>query len=514
MNRVVWFLLFLSFSSFGQQNNLSIHSYYKDQLFKPSIAEKYSHSSFLPIRESQVPLLYILRDSSKQYYWITQKLYKEHLFEIQGDGYQINLSPLADISVGRDFGDTSSRKLFNNTRGILIEVDLFGKLSLSTSYYENQNRFTNYETDYYKTIGERYPDEDSTYHIENAIVPGSARTKPFKDDGFDYGYAIGNVVYAPNKSLSFSMGNNHSFVGNGYRSLFLSDNSVPSTYFRTDIQLKNKIHYTIYRSKQFNLLRRPFRTTVEAYYEPKLYSSQYLEIPIGKKVRFSLFEGSMWSLGDSVTYRPVDGAYFVPIPFVANTIVNNSNLIQTIHGVQLSTNIQNVQVYSQLAISNWSTEKAAFQIGFRWYDWFKIPETFLQFEFNEVPTGVYNSSNARINYTNYNLPFAHPKGQGFREIIGRVSYTKKRFYLDLKSVFYEVQDYVSGDLVVANENTKIRDGNIFIQQSELGYRFNTKLNLCGFVRHLSRTATYEPGIKTSAVMVGIATNLIHHYNDF
>ncbi len=509
---VIGIFLFPLFS-IGQQSFLPLHSYFKDELWR-NRATSYTGGSFLPINEADYHLNSIIRDSSLQYYLIAQKLYKEYLVEIKGEGYKINLSPILDVSVGKDYADSLDRKLFNNTRGLLIQVNLLDKISFYTSYYENQNRFTQYENIYYSSLGERYPDPDSTYHIENGVVPGAARTKPFKVDGYDYGYAIGNVVYRAKPNLQFSMGNNTSFIGKGYRSLFLSDNSVPSTYFRTDLQLGKRISYTIHRSKVINLLRRPYRTTVESYYEPKLFSSQFLTAKLSEKVQISFFEGSMWSLGDSVSYRSVDGAYYLPLPFLASSIVNNPNLVHSINGFQLEATIFNSQFYSQIAVQNWNFDRALFQAGVRKYHRILSSENMLQLEFNSVPKNIYQTSNSRINYTVYNLPFAHPKGQGFQEYILRYTANYKRYYLDIKSIYYELSHYASGDLIVANNKLITSNGSAFHQQLEAGYRFNKKLNFTAFIKYTYRESNSDNWPKSSNILVGIRTGLLNHYNDF
>ncbi|MBU2018788.1 MAG: hypothetical protein KJ941_04000, partial [Bacteroidetes bacterium] len=116
--RAFSFLLILSISQgfFAQQNLEPIDSYHKDQLWNKAPET----SSFLPIPQSRFDLRNSLRDSSRQYYWITQKLFKEYLFEIKGDGYRIDITPVLNIARGKDRADSNLRSLFDNTRGVQI----------------------------------------------------------------------------------------------------------------------------------------------------------------------------------------------------------------------------------------------------------------------------------------------------------------------------------------------------------------------------------------------------------
>lgn len=222
----------------------------------------------------------------------------------------------------------------------------------------------------------------------------------------------------------------------------------------------------------------------------------------------------MWSLGDSVSYRPVDAAYFVPIPFVSNFLTSDQNLRNSLHGLQAEYSFKTLRFYSQLAIREWNMDYVAAQIGFRYYQAFSLKNSMFQLEYNNVPKNVYTSSNARINYAQYNLPFAHPKGEGFQEIIGRFTYTFKRIYVDLKTVSYQLRKYREGSLLVDNPNNNEVSGSILHQQTEIGYRFNQKVNLTAFVRHVHRSASYAGEPTNSFIMVGISTGIINHYNDF
>ena len=205
-------LLIIAIQSFAQQNTQLLHSYFKDQLFNNSRSEVYVGSSFLPVIESEYNINYIIRDSSKQYYDFTEVLFKKHLLEAKGENYKLTISPIFDFAMGKDLKDTTHSTLFQNTRGLFIEGDLLKNFSFMTSVYENQSRFNQYETSYYSSLGEMYP-QGTNYITQNAVIPGAGRTKPFKTNGFDYAYAIGNIVYRPIQALAVIAGNSAQFIG-------------------------------------------------------------------------------------------------------------------------------------------------------------------------------------------------------------------------------------------------------------------------------------------------------------
>ena len=363
-------ILFLSFalaaSCFGQHNFLSLHSFYKDQIFANKLVKPFNEGSFFPITESTYNLIPAINDSSKQYYTATHILFQKHLLEIRGDDYYITIDPIIIGSMGKNLNDTNVRTLFQNTRGIHVEADLFKNFSFSTSLYENQARFNHYESNYYSSVGELYPNTSSGYNSQNAVVPGAARTKPFKNDAFDYAYAVGYFVYSPIKPIQISLGNNPQFVGEGHRSLLLSDNSINSPYFRINWKLSPNFNFTYLRSKHTNLMRRPNSSSVESYYESKGYSVNYLTYKPTDKINVSLFESGNWNRGDSITSTSSHPLYYNPIPLIAGLALEGKNEVSSILGINVGWQLLDKhRIYGQVAFTDFNTKKAAVQFGYR-----------------------------------------------------------------------------------------------------------------------------------------------------
>lgn len=501
--------------SFGQQNVLPLHSFYKDQLFSNSLAKPYNEGSFLPVNEDDYDLLPAILDSTPRYYTVTDILYRKHLIEISGKDCYITISPAANVSYGTDFSDTADRTLMQNTRGVFVEGDLFKKFSFSTSFYENQARFTAYETNYYASVGERYQNSTGEYFEQNAVIPGAGRTKDFKDDGYDYAFAVGYFSYLPIKQLRVTAGNNPQFIGDGHRSLLLSDNSYAAPYFRLDWKISPKFNFTYYRSRLINLLRRSVSSSAEVYYETKGHSVNYFTYKPNEKMSISLFEGSIWNRGDSLTSTTSHPLYYNPVPFVSSLILDGKNEVVSLLGINANYQVgDNHRVYGQLAMNDWNTSKIGYQLGYRGYNFFGLNDFMLQLEFNHVPAQMYESANPRLNYSHYNLPLAHTKGSGFREMILRANYEYNHWFVDAKSVFYILNDYAQDAHLALYESEPTVDGAIFYQALEVGYRFNRKMNLSIFGRWRYRI-TSQAGIPTAnTVQIGMRTALTNHYDDF
>lgn len=515
MRILIVILLFLGVHfSYSQQNTVLLHSFYKDQLFNTKNSHYSTGSGFLPVLEGDVHSDRWLRDSSVQYYDGGERIFKQHLFEFKGDDYHLSISPIVDFSIGKDFSDTAKKRLFQNTRGIFIEGDLMKNFSFSTSIYENQARFTRYESSFYQSIGELYPNQTTgIYTTQNAVIPGSARSKPFKEDAFDYAYAVGNIVYRPWQQLAISAGNTSQFIGDGYRSVLLSDNALPAPFVRLDYKINTRWEFNYLRMRSMNFMRKAVYNTVEAFYETKGTSVNYLTFRATDKLAISLFESVVWYRGDSITSSPINPLYFNPIPVINGLIVKDSQASQLL-GLNVSlVASENQRFYGQFVVSNFSLSHFAAQVGYRNY-FGKKCFSMIQVEYNYATKDMYVASNIRLNYTHGNVAMAHPKGNSFHEIILRYSYDKKRWYAGFRTNLYLLKDYRSTALLSVPKEQLAIDGTIILHHVECGYRVNRKMNLCFFVSGDFRYGSAADPSMTSALNFGLRTAINNRYSDF
>ena len=513
--RLLIICFLVSIFSYAQQNTVSLHSFYKDHLYANKSDQAYNEGSFLPVLESDYDVLGLINDSAPMYYKVTNIIFQKHLIEINAKDCYLTISPLANLFYGRDLGDTSGQNITQNTRGVIVEGDLFKKFSFATSFYENQSRFMRYETAYYESLGERYIGSDSLYAPQNAVVPGAGRTKPFKTIGFDYAYATGYFAYSPIKQLQIIAGNNQQFIGDGHRSLLLSDNSYNAPYLRVNWKMHSKWSIVYHRSRLINLLRRPEGSSAESYYEPKGFSVNYFTYKPNRNISISLFEGGVWNRGDSIESKFSHPLYYNPVPFVSSLILSDGQELSSLHGLNIGAQLhRNHRVYGQLALTDFNAASLAFQVGYRGYRFFGLNDLMLQMEYNYVPSSAYQArSNNRLNYSHYHLPLAHVKGSGFQELILRMNYEIERVYFDIHNVLYWLQDYQFDRHLPIPTATASVNGNTFFHRTEIGYRMNRKINLDFFVNWTFRSESGQD-MPVNAFGAGLRTGLTNHYNDF
>lgn len=527
-------LLAFSYSK-AQQRFYPLQSFYKDRLFHQVVDAKdslyphkkkifrYSGACFFPETEKNTFAVNEITDHKKRKNWFARKLFNEHFFEIKGKNYRISIDPLINFSLGKDLKDKTLPFTYQNTRGFQIKGEIGKKFSFITNLRENQQKFVAYQTNYIQKHGELFP-KDASYFVKNGFVPGAARTKPFKKGGFDFAYVTGAISYAPMKHLTISLGNNMHFVGAGYRSLLLSDNSANFPYLQFSYKINDQLSGEVLYAQQINLVRTLRNSTPEALFEKKGYTVHYFTYKPIATLSLSFFEGTTWSRGDSLKSQRVNAWYYNPIPVLSTAVLGTqSKWSNTVLGLNiLYTAPANLAFYGQFAINQINSFDPAYQIGIRWSEPFDVKNLFLQAEWNHVPESFYKSPIARMNYTHNNLPLAHPFGSGFSENVIRINYEWKKIAINYKSnIYFTTNDVTNSQLGMPiypqiNFTKGLREsGTLLLQQIDLAYRFNRSNNLEFYITTLYRKGFFDnyEG-ETWYFGIGIRTNLNNQYFDF
>jgi hypothetical protein len=188
------------------------------------------HTSFKPIIKSDFnfDVDSILESQIQSDYsdWYLRKIFSEHFFLLKGEDYRVVASPIINLTSGKEF--IQEKNTFTNTRGFIIEGDLGDKISFFSSFAENQSIF---------------PDYLDAQIRKNRVVPGQGYQRDFKKTGFDYAMSSGYVSYSTSKIFVVQFGHGKHFIGDGYRSLLLSDNTFNYPYLRIQTTFW-KVQYT------------------------------------------------------------------------------------------------------------------------------------------------------------------------------------------------------------------------------------------------------------------------------
>lgn len=467
--------------------------------------------------------------------WAGQKLWNEHLVQLQSDDYWFTIDPIFDLEVGKDT-DAEFSSTYNNTRGFLVQGGLGEKFNFYASVFESQGRFADYVNRYAETLKAFGPDP--------AIIPGRGIAKRFKTDSYDYPVAEAYMSYAPAKFVNVQFGHGKNFIGDGYRSLLLSDVASPHPFLKLNTKFW-KIKYT----NTWMWLRdvRP-EVTEDGAFLTKYMANHYLSWNVSKRFNLGLFESVIWTSSNN---RGFDVNYLNPIIFYrAIEFETGQDAGNAVIGATAKYKWNdNVNLYSQFVLDEFSLadvkagekswkNKFGYQLGVKYFNAFKVENLLLQFEYNRVRPYTYSHNTIATNYGHNNQSMAHLWGANFSEAIFIGRYHYKRWFADAKLVFgvrgldfntdtdtfsygadiyknYNDRPFDSGVEVGQGLKTKIFNGNL-----QAGYVLNPASNLKLFtditVRNFNPDATTDATFKNSTVWFnfGIRTDLFNWYFDY
>jgi hypothetical protein len=513
----------LSFHSFtlvfAQPNRLEMHYIEKarNQAYF-SNDSAITHTGIYPFVLSQQQLdsftvyqsqLFNLKQYKRKF---ARKSFNESLLAIDTGEFKLYVDPEINFQVGNDRLDPFNRRIYTNTRGFRVRGSVGKSLSFYSSFYENQAFF---------------PEYLSAYVREQGVVPGSGRTKNFKVGGFDYAMVNGLVSYRALDNWTLSFGHDKLFVGNGYRSMVLSDNAFNYPLLRSDLHFfKRKLSYTNVFMALSSLQRIPATFSTEAQFIRKAGSMHLLSFAPNKYIQFSFFENIIWQRWDSTQGTLAQNPLFFNPVLFTNTAVYGlqSSNPKVLGGINLKiTPIKNIVLYGQFVADDVSKNRFAYQGGFSYFDAFSIPNLYVQAEFNEARPFTYTNQNQVLNYSHYSNPLAHPAGAGFKEWVAIIDYRVKRIGLHYKLNYYEFNrdslGLFAGKNIFISENNTLPIANIGtyqqVHEASLSYLINPASGLqiqCGvLVRNFGDN---NPLTNTQWFFISLRTHLYNTYFDF
>ncbi|MDX1543503.1 MAG: gliding motility protein RemB [Christiangramia sp.] len=468
--------------------------------------------------------------------WAGRKLWNEHMVRFQTDDYWFTLDPGFDLQIGKDFEQEDHEFTYNNGRQFIVQGGLGKKFNFYSVIYESQGRFAEYYNRYAESIRPAGGDP--------AIVPGRGIAKTFMDEGYDYPVAEGYLSFSPAEFLNIQFGHGNNFIGDGYRSLLLSDNPSPYPYL--------KLNTTFWKIKYTNtwMSLRDVRPAVvnSGSFRTKYIANHYLSWNVTKRLNLGFFESVMWENDND---RGFDLNYLNPVIFYRAiefaTGADGGNAIIGLTGKYKFSD--RAYAYGQWLIDEFSSgdvfggegswkNKLGFQLGLKYFDAFKVDDLYLQAEYNQVRPYTYSHNSISLNYGHNNQSMAHLWGANFREFIGIARYKWDRWYGSAKMIFgkrgfdftdfgsksnYGLDIYRTEDDRPFEKGVKIGQGNTtnsFYTEVEAGYIVNPTTNLKLFASFIYRD--FNPQSNTPAnfenstawINFGLRTDIFNWYFDY
>lgn len=520
MHMIIFIAIFCSpFILKAQQKNVPLNRFFSQEVERAYIGDstEFIHMASKPYLESQLDISRVeglRKDTTKVYFTGAGKLFKQHLFSIKKDDYFLAIDPLFDFSYGDDLSDTTAyatRKLFMNQRGLQFIGDIGKQFSFQTSFYETQTLVPLYLQRQVSASG---------------VFPGFGRTKVYKVSGFDFGMSNGWVSYTPRSWINIQFGQGKNFIGNGYRSLLLSDAAFSYPYIKTLLTSTNKKwqYSAMYTSLQ-TLERLPKGEVPEALFKRKGGSFNYLSWVPTPGIEFGFFEGIIWERYDSTGTKPQPYGGYIPVIGV-NTLLNGyGNVNHVITGLNARIRItKHSFAYGQFVTDAISSGRFGYQLGLKYFD-LGVKNLDVQVEWNSLASNLYTSHYSLQSYAHMNQPLGHPSGPATQELVAIANYRKHRYIGQIK--FNHIQHSAGPDGNWSNDPDAIQI-NIapwpmqYVQQIDIsaGLYVNTVTNLQLLVGYTGRTDHTDYNwmndvtLRTDYLYVSLRTNLINRYSDF
>lgn len=470
---------------------------------------------------------------------VENKIFKESLFIVKdsSDKFYLTIDPLFNFEFGKDLVDTSGEKLYKNTRGFLVRGSIGKKFAFESSFYENQATYAKYIDNYIDGTNDLFP-QSANYQYD--VVPGQGRAKKFKKNGYDYAMTSGYVSYSPIKMFNIQVGHGKHFVGDGYRSLLLSDNAFNYPYARITTTYKN-IQYTNLYTSFMNLTDGGVKTppNVERLFQKKIGSFQFLSANLFHRLQLGLFQGMIWEAADNVNRQHTNFHTYDPVIGVSALAYGLNNKNNVLIGATLKLKIsKSISLYGQFMMDDMTLyadhkkNKYGYQAGFKYFDLFTVKNLHIQAEYNSVRPYAYAAENPYQSYTHYNQALAHPLGANFTEMVGFINYRLRDFFIQIKAnyavkgndstsmnfggnIFKSDNTFVIAQSLDNIHTTQGLKTTIMTQDIHIGYLVNPSTNfniVLGFTNRIEKTE--KTSSATQFVYFGVRTSLANFYYDF
>jgi len=389
-----------------------------------------------------------------------------HFYEYKSKSFEILVNTISDFRGGHEASD--GRFIFLNSRGL----DFWGKLDnrfyFYASIFENQSNFLNYIENFVE---------------EKKAIPGYGHFRSYESStisalrGYDYANSRAYLGYKVSEHTELELGHGNHFIGNGIRSLLLSDFSHNYFYLRFAVKVWKLNYQSIVAELSPISSIQTFGNTV---LPKKYFATHYLSMKLSPRFELGLFESVVFSRQDQfefqylnpvILYRTVEALFDSPdnllLGFNMNWFAGKKSSFYT---QLLLDELRSSEIF---AGKGWWGNKWAYQLGFKTFDLFTVNNLDLRMEYNRVRPFTYSHNvglddfpqQSATSYSHFNQALAHPLGSNFSEFIVRLKYKPIPVLTTRLQYFYAKQgrniDGINyGSDILVNNSTRNDDFNI------------------------------------------------------
>lgn len=357
--------------------------------------------------------------------------HKAALYDVNVPELRLVVNPVSYLKL--EYDRNQKGFAYINNRGIELRGTLGKHVSFYTEVCDEIQRLNTWNLQYQR---------------QNNVVSGFTfwqnSQKGFTDTStYNYWVNSGYISIQAGKVFDIQFGHGRNFLGNGYRSLILSDFSPDNLFLRLNTRVW-KINYTNIWGEMYDYTPFVNRAFIKRHY----FATTHASVNVTKRLNIGLVQSISFQRDSGHASRGYDLQYLNPIIFYKPIENSLNSPDKAIVGMDFKYNFaRHVSVYGQYMISEinvdqlfsgkgWWGNKQAVQIGAKYIDMFGLSNLDLQVEMNQAAPYMYTSFDAKNAYVNFNQNMAHPTGANFREFIGIVRYQPvNKLFIMAKGIF-------------------------------------------------------------------------------
>lgn len=346
-----------------------------------------------------------------------------HMYAVNTKKFTLRVEPLLNLQYGH--ANDKIEGLYQNTRGILLRGNINRAIGFYTALTDNQ---------------ERDPEYVQGWVRQHHAVPSAGFFKNFKKDGYDYFDMKGGITFRAAKYINFQFAYDKLFIGNGLRSLYLSDFSNSYLFMRLNTRLW-KFDYEMIIAETMQSVPQVGREIKHKNY----MAIHHLSTQLTRWINVGFYENVLENGKGGLQL-----SYLNPMIFYRAAESNLGAAGKVNIGIDIKSNInKNIQLYSQLLFNEFHinelvhynrgawVNKQALQLGAKYINVLGIPNLDFQAEINWIRPFTYTNYDSVTNLTHYNQPLAHPLEANVRELASVINYQPvPKLYLKAKVDYF------------------------------------------------------------------------------
>lgn len=375
----------------------------------------------------------------------SQRQPEKKLMSWTGDSYKFRVVPIAGLTPGFAKGQNlTSGFTYSVLGGARLEASIKEKFYLQVDgVYGSQNP----------------PSYLASIYDSLTVVPGFGLDKNL---GREYlirqlGFA---AAYRLSKNFTLVTGRGKNFLGEGYRSIYLSDFASNNNYLKLDVnvwKLRYQVIYNEYRHPA-NYPAATFPMTT------KFATTHYMSLDLTKWWSVNAFETVVWANTSGAVSRGYDFSYLNPLIFFRpveygmgsadNSILGGGTTLRPARGMALYFNIvideflfgeviapiRNFAAGDSIYPTQSARNKQGYQLGFKYHEPFQIKDASFIVEANTIRPYTFGHGSVVQSYTHMSQSLAHPLGANFVEYLIAATWQPNRWNFGFRG-FYHRKGY-------------------------------------------------------------------------